>query len=333
MTPALAAPLFVVSVVLMLATAASFARRLDQIGLRLGLPEALLGLLTALAADAPEIGSAIVALVQGERSVAAGVVVGSNAFNLAAMLGLSAIVAARIRARHETLVLEGFVGLWVTVVACGLVAHVIGAYATLTLAAIVVVPYVALLAAGPHRVRALPIGVDLSRFVHRSLGEPHRAARPRPSRREALELPLLMAAAALVIALGSLGAVETAVDLANAWSVPHALVGVFVLAILTSLPNATTALRFGTQHRGSALMSETLNSNSINLVAGIVVPAIVVGLGSLSALAVFDVAWVLLMTATAVSLFARREGAGRGSGGILIALYAVFALVQLVVLA
>jgi cation:H+ antiporter len=332
MTPPLAAPLFVASVLLTLATAAWFARRLDQIGLRLGLPEALLGLLTALAADAPEISSAIVALVEGEHGVAVGVVVGSNAFNLAAMLGLSAIVAARIHTRHEALLVEAFVGLWVTLVACTLVAHAVDAYAALALIAIVVVPYVALLAVGPHRVRALPIGVDLSRFVRRSFGEPHRAARPRPSRLEAFELPLLVLTAALVIAVGSLGAVGTAIDLADAWSVPHALVGVFVLAILTSLPNVSTALRFGTQHRGSALMSETLNSNSINLVAGIAIPAVVVSLGAVSALTVFDLAWLLLMTAIALALFARRDGAGRGSGGILIALYAAFALVQVVAL-
>src|SRR5215471_9044730 len=109
MTPAAATPLFVASIALMLAASAVFARRLDHIGLRLGLPEAMLGLLTALAADAPEISSAIAALVQGEHGLAVGVVVGSNAFNLAAMLGLSAVVTARVRARHETLELEAFV--------------------------------------------------------------------------------------------------------------------------------------------------------------------------------------------------------------------------------
>jgi Ca2+/Na+ antiporter len=248
------------------------------------------------------------------------------------MLGLTAIVAANIHTRHETLLVEAFVGLWVTLIGCALVAHVVDAYAALALLGVVVVPYVALLAAGPHRVRTLPIGVDLSRFVHRSFGEPHRAARPHPSRLEAFELPLLVLTAALVIAVGSLGAVGTAIDLADAWSIPHALMGVSVLAILTSLPNASTALRFGTQHRGSALMSETLNSNSINLIAGIAIPAIVVSLGAVSALTVFDLAWLLLMTAAAVGLFARRGGAGRRSGVLLIALYAVFVCVQVVAL-
>ena len=63
MTPAAAIPVFLVSIGVMLAASAVFARRLDHIGLRLGLPEALLGLLTALAADAPELASAITALV------------------------------------------------------------------------------------------------------------------------------------------------------------------------------------------------------------------------------------------------------------------------------
>ncbi len=63
MTPATAIPLFLVSIVVMLAASAVFAGRLDHIGLRLGLPETLLGLLTALAADAPELSSAVTALV------------------------------------------------------------------------------------------------------------------------------------------------------------------------------------------------------------------------------------------------------------------------------
>src|SRR6201995_1387942 len=137
MTPALASPLFVASIALMLLASAWFARRLDEVGLRVGLPEALLGLLTAPAADAPEISSAISALVQHQHSVAVGVVVGSNAFNLAAMLGLSAVVAGRVRARHETLELEGFVGLWLLAVLLAVVAGGLGSIAAAVLVAVV----------------------------------------------------------------------------------------------------------------------------------------------------------------------------------------------------
>src|ERR1700758_423371 len=67
MPPTLAIPLFVVSLAVTLVAARMFARRLDRLGVALGLPEALVGLLTALAADGPEISSALVALAKGEH--------------------------------------------------------------------------------------------------------------------------------------------------------------------------------------------------------------------------------------------------------------------------
>src|SRR5215471_8870273 len=199
MTPAVAIPLFIASIALMLLAAAQFASRLDEIGLRLGLPEALLGLLTALAADAPEISSAIVALLQHEHAVAVGVVVGSNAFNLAAMLGVSAVVAGRVRARHETLELEAFVGLWLLAVMLAVVGGGLGATAGGVLVAVVVVPYVALLAAGPRLAAKLPLGVAESRFVRRSFGEGHRRARSLDSRREWTGLLVVLSLALCLI--------------------------------------------------------------------------------------------------------------------------------------
>src|SRR5215470_9401930 len=205
MTPAAAIPIFLVSIGVMLAASAVFAGRLDHIGLRLGLPETVLGLLTALGADAPEISSAISAIVQNEHAVAVGVVVGSNAFNLAAMLGLSAVVTGRVRARHEALELEGFVGLWLIGVALAVATGALGARTGSVLVAVVVVPYVILLAAGPRLARRLRLGAAESRFVHRSFGEAHRRARPLDSRREAMQLVLVLVAALAVIVAGSVG--------------------------------------------------------------------------------------------------------------------------------
>jgi cation:H+ antiporter len=329
MTPSLAAPLFVASVALMLLAAAQFASRLDEIGLRLGLPEALLGLLTALASDAPEISSAIVALVQHEHAVAVGVVVGSNAFNLAAMLGLSAIVAARVRGRHEALELEAFVGLWLLAIALAVVTGALGATAGALLMAVVVAPYLALLVAGPRLARRLPLSATAARFIHRSFGEAHRRARPLDSPREAARVVVVLLAALCLIVAGSIGAVRAATDLAAAWSLPDALVGVLVLAVLTSLPNAWTGVRFGLQQRGSALMSETLNSNSINIGVGLLVPAALGSLAGFSGLAIFDIAWLCGMTTAALVLFGRRDGGGRAAGAFLIVLYAVFVVVQI----
>ena len=46
--------------------------------------------------------------------------VGSNGFNLAAMIGLSALVTGRVRLARETLLFEGTVGLIITLLAAAL---------------------------------------------------------------------------------------------------------------------------------------------------------------------------------------------------------------------
>jgi cation:H+ antiporter len=333
MTPSEAAPLFLASVLITLGAARLFSGRLDRVGLRLGLPETLLGLLTALASDSPEVSSAITALVKGEHGVAIGVVVGSNAFNIAAMLGLGAFVATGLRCVREAVIVEGFVGLWVTLAVFLLAAGVLHATAALVLVAVVAGPYIGLLVLGRRGVRRLHLGVESNRFLRHTFGEGHRAEHPRPSREVALlTSSMLLLADLVVIVAGSIGMVTSAVVLADSWGIPRALVGVLVLAVLTSLPNASTGVRFARAQRGSALVSETLNSNSINLVVGIAIPATIAGLGAFTALPVFDLVWLVVMTVAAVMLFARSGGPGRLGGAFLITLYGAFVVVQLVAL-
>ena len=73
-----------VGAVVALAASAALVTALERLGARFGLPEATLGLMVALAADSPEVSSAVTAYVRGDASLGAGVVLGSNAFNLAA---------------------------------------------------------------------------------------------------------------------------------------------------------------------------------------------------------------------------------------------------------
>ena len=133
MSNGLAAAYFVVSLIATLFAAAVFADRLDTLGARLGLPEALLGLLTAAGADAPELSSAIVALAAGSKSVGLGVVLGSNLFNIASMIGVSAVVAGRLRLHREALALEGGVAAAATLIVGLLVLRVLPAWLALVL--------------------------------------------------------------------------------------------------------------------------------------------------------------------------------------------------------
>jgi len=307
---------FVISLVATLYAAAIFADRLDHLGERFGLPEALLGLLTAVAADAPELATAITAVATGAKGVGLGVVVGSNVFNLGAMLGLSAVVTGCVTLRPQTLVLEGGVALGVTGVICLLGFGVLAAWAALGVSLAVLAPSAAVVALAPHE----------DAFVE-ALGEPHRA---HPPHGRALWEPLLLIPVAVTaVVLGSIGMVHWALRLGHSAGLPNVLVGTLLLAVLTSLPNAYTGLRLGRAGRGSALVSETMNSNTINLVGGIAVPALVVGFGArFSNLVAGDLAWLVVATAAAIALLARPAGMRRAGGALLIASWIAFAAVQ-----
>src|SRR5436189_4776260 len=144
MPVALATALFVAGAVVSLGASYVLVTRLERIGERLGLSEGLLGVLAALAGDAPEITSAVTALATHQNKVGAGVIIGSNVFNLAALLGLGAVVAGRIALHRKVILLGGVVGIWIAaaclVTVLGLLPPAAGLIAVLA----VLLPYLAL---------------------------------------------------------------------------------------------------------------------------------------------------------------------------------------------
>ena len=331
MSSALLAPLFLVSLVTTLAAARLFAGRLDRHARSLGLPEALVGVLTALAADSPEIATAIVALVKGAHRASVGVVVGSNVFNLAAMIGASALLAGKVRLPREALVLEGAVGMVVIVAGAGVLVGALPPVGAAILVTCVLVPYLVLLIWGPRFLIRLRVPTSLVGGLGRALAERERADAPRTAEGPPWHDTLLFGLDVSLILLGSIGMVQAALALGDRWHVRGALVGVLVLAPLTSIPNAITGVRLGLADRGSALVSETFNSNTINLVAGIIVPALFVDVTAPYQTARLDLILLGVMSALCVVFLARVGGIRRIGASVLVGLYLGFVAIQLVV--
>jgi cation:H+ antiporter len=319
MSPAVAVPLFLVSLAVTLAAARLFASRLDRLGVRFGFPEALIGLLTALAADGPEISSALFALAKGAHDVGVGVLVGSNGFNLAAMIGLSALLAGSVRVAREALIFEGTVGLLITLLAAALLLRWLSPPGATVLGAFVVVPYLAVVVAGP-RFR----GRRLSR-LSRALHEHAATERPPDTSTNPTHhlLGLILVDAALIVG-GSAGMVESALSLAGDWHISNAVLGVLILAPLTSIPNALTAVRLGLADRGAALVGETFNSNTINLGFGVIVPSLFVTFTALTTLGTLQLAWLVAATLFTLGALARRGGMRRPDAVILVVVYFAF---------
>ena len=282
-------------------------------------------MLAALAADTPEITSAVAALGHHERAVGAGVVIGSNVFNLAALLGLGAVVGGRLGLHRKVVLLGGAVALWIATVCLITAEHVIGPTTGFGMALAVLVAYVLVLGSRRSGLRRLPLPSRWTSWVASAVDEEELelvvAIRPkRGSPRDALT-----ALGALVIVVAAAVSMERgASTLGHRYSVPGIVVGGLVLAAVTSLPNAVAAVYLAAKGRGAAAFSTALNSNTLNVVVGLLLPAIFIGLGTASGQTILITGAYLGLTVLTLGLAYAERGLRRWAGWVIIAGYGAF---------
>ncbi|MGH3272727.1 MAG: sodium:calcium antiporter [Streptosporangiaceae bacterium] len=305
-----------------LGASALLITRLERLSARLRLPEALLGLIVALAADAPEVTSAVSALASGQRDVGAGVILGSNAFNLAALLGLAAIVAGRIALHRRVVLLEGAVALWLAAVAIALATGVIASLPALALALAVLLPYGVVSAVHPARRRTLPLPARWTDWLAGAISDEELELTQALSARSGGPLDAVTAAAALiVVVVASVVMEQTAVRIGARYAVPGILTGALVLAAVTSLPNMVSAIYLARRGRASATLSTALNSNTLNVLAGLLLPAVIIGAPAPSPGVLLTAGWYGGLTIAVIAVALARRGLSRGSGIFIVLAY------------
>ncbi len=351
-----AIPLFLVSLTLVIGGSVFISRALGRFGSRLDISEQLLGVTIALCADSPEISASVVSMISGQKDVAVGVVFGSNLFNLASLLGVTAMIAGSIALPRVGVLLNGGIGILVTSTAVALVLGILPPVPVLALLLTILTPYVVLLGLRRGILDRLPLPKNWRRFLLIAAGDveadakkiqqasaeaegekkkrepdPQVRKKNREEKRKAsiANLALRVIGALLVIILGSTGLVYSATRLAAGW-LPPSLLGTLVLATLTGIPNLYTAIRLAQHHRGSAVMTEAMNSNNLNILVGLAIPALIFGSLTVHTAGGELETWsLLLMTVAVVGVLARGRGFGRRQGIILIAAYLLFVAVRI----
>ncbi len=310
---------FVVAAALSAGSSVLLVSRLERVGERLALAEALLGLVVALAADGPEITSALTAVTTGQREIGVGVALGSNAFNLAAMLGLSALAAGGLRLPRSATMLEGSLALVIALIAVAVVMVWIGPALGLVLGLTAFLPYVFLCALTPSRRARLPLPRPLLTWLRRAI-DAERVTIERAPRATSVDWAVAGGAALAVIG-ASVVMEQSATTMGQQAGIPTIVIGGLVLAAVTSLPNAVAAIYLTLRGRGVAAMSEAFHSNAFNVLLALLLPAVIVGLGSPTSgggLAAFT---YLALTAAAVGFALAGRGLGRPAGLVLMCGY------------
>lgn len=198
---------------------------------------------------------------------------------------------------------------------------------TMALIAGIMVPYVVVTAVSPqqiwHFAAQLGFGADIGNAVTDANQDAKTVESPqRPSYADMLGVFLALVS----IVLASIGLVRSAIILGAHSKIPKPVLGTILLAALTGVPNAVTGAQLALRGRGSAVLSEALNSNTLNLIAGASIPVLVLGMGTLSSRTSFSLWWMVGMTLLALGFSFAQKGLGGKGGALLMSIYAAFVL-------
>jgi cation:H+ antiporter len=328
MNTAVAATVFFAGAAVSLGSSWIVVSRIERLGSRLGASEAILGLVSALAANVPEITSSVSALLQHRGAVGAGVVIGSNVFNLAALLGLGSVVAGVVVLHRRVVLFQGVIAVWVAVTCMVTVAGLVSVAWGLALVLAVLVPYVALAAIDGSRWWARPNPSAVRRWLTRAIAEEELelSATIHPRRGRPSDAAVGLVGLVVVVA-ASVVMEHAATDLGDRLAVPGIIVGGVVLAAVTSLPNAVAAIYWANRGRAVAMLSTALNSNALNVAAGFLLPAVLIGVGHRSGRETLVAGWYAGLTLVVLAVAHRQRGLRRPAGWLVIAAYLAFVAV------
>lgn len=202
----------------------------------------------------------------------------------------------------------------VSAVVVALVLQWISVWSGLALLALVLVPYVALTAMHPLQIAKLKLPPDVKHFLDVAIGHAHRDARKREYIPHASRKDALWAMLSVTLIVGSsIGAVNSAVLFGSRWGISHTVIGMLVLAALTSVPNVVAAVQLAREGQGAAGVSESLNGNTLNIPVGVCLPALLIGFAPPSPSIIFAALWLFCMKLLTLAVASHRHGLHRVS--------------------
>jgi cation:H+ antiporter len=118
--------------------------------------------------------------------------------------------------------------------------------------------------------------------------------------------------------------IKSTVIIGQAWEISHTVLGTVILAALTGIPNLIAALQLSRHKKGESVVSETYNSNTLNLIVGLIVPAWLISNPIVSHSSQISLIWLFGLTVLTMVMGVSRKGLNRTNGIWIIAIYLVY---------
>jgi cation:H+ antiporter len=294
----------------------------SALALALRVPQILVGLtVVAYGTSAPEIVVGVQAASAGHGEVALGNVIGSNIANVGLILGVAALinpprVNGALRRRElpallastalvPLLLLDGSVNRWEAV---GLLA-----------VAVVYTGWMIRAARGASVIAAAKVDARAAAAAADLAGAPMPVGRLRAAATAAAGLSVLLVGGHLFVG--------GAVSVARMLGMSDRLVGVTIVAVGTSLPELVTSVIAARRGHSDLAVGNVVGSNIFNTLLCLGAAALAGSVAAPLSTLGLDIVALVVMTALAAVFIRTERFISRSEGGIVVALYVVFAVI------
>lgn len=286
-----------------------------------GLTTAVIGLtVVALGTSLPELVVSGLAALRGQPDIAVGNVIGSNIFNIAAILGVTAIVrpvpihGTAVKSEWPIMVLASALGL--LVMRDGLIDRFEGAFFVLGL-----VSFVAFSVWLARR--------EVKAAEARDLAESVAAHSPPASWRDVGKSLLLVIGGLVALVIGGRLLVDGAVQLARIAGVTERVIGLTIVAAGTSTPEMAASVAAARKGHSDIAVANLLGSNVFNLLGILGSTAVLTPIPVAAEIVRSDAWWMMATAVVLLPLMRVGRRITRAEGGLLSAGYVVYVILLL----
>lgn len=306
---------FIVSLIIVIKTADLFVNNLVKIGEHLGISQIILGVtVSAIGTSLPEFGSAMIAVLTGSPDIGVGVVIGSNIWNIAGIIGISALISCFIETNRDEIIRDGSMTLLTVLIL--LFFMIIGEITKIT-GIVLIVVYIGYI--------WILIKAQKKYYTYKN---PNKIARKPINHKN-----ILFAIVGLIgLIVGCRILVYSGVELARIANIPEMIIGLFALAIGTSAAELTVAITSARKKMCSLSLGTVLGSNIFNILLGVGIPALIINIPVEPLSVIFDAPVLIFVTILLLIFMKSNLEISRAEGIILMGIYAIYAIIRIFIL-
>jgi len=279
-----------------------FVESSANIARTLGVSKFVIGFtLVAFGTSLPEMAVSVMASFAKASEIAVGNVIGSNIANIALVLGAAALLYT-ITIKKEDFK-HGFIMFLISALCFGLIWG------------------------GISRIEGFILFACLIIYMKHLFSTDKSEKKEKP-KKGAVHSVLFCIIGLIGVILGSKLLVSSAVSIAEFFGISQIVIGMTIVALGTSLPELVTSIVAAHKKMQEIAVGNIIGSNMFNISAVLGISAIVRPIKAIPRLFAFDMPIMLGVTALMLVLLWKRKKIKRWQGGILLAIYAGFIVLQ-----